>query len=309
MPEDVQRCGDGKITGTEKCDIAIEAGKDGACPKECEMLEKCVPRAVTGTACQATCVLRQLLCEAGDGCCPGNCTPQNDKDCSAQCGDKEVDKNTETCEPDTDKPCITNPAECDDKNACTTDTLIGSVKNCNTSCAHAPVTDPKNADGCCPMSANANTDNDCKPKCGNNVKEAGEECDGGMACNAMCKMIMLTDQQKCMAMAKDACDNCACMNCAADEVACRMSASADFNTKCTAIIECARKNNCTGSACLGTSTVPGPCQAEIEAAAGTDNPLLILTLTGDPLTPVGRSYAIGTCVTAACPMACRTTMP
>ena len=33
-------------------------------------------------------------------------------------------------------------------------------------------------DDCCPVTCNANNDSDCTPKCGNNVVEMGETCDG-----------------------------------------------------------------------------------------------------------------------------------
>lgn len=40
-------------------------------------------------------------------------------------------------------------------------------------------------DGCCPAACNANNDSDCTPKCGNNVVEMGETCDGNCtACAA-----------------------------------------------------------------------------------------------------------------------------
>lgn len=46
------------------------------------------------------------------------------------------------------------------------------------SCAD-DVVDPVNDDGCCTVGANANTDNDCTPVCGNDIPEAGESCDDG----------------------------------------------------------------------------------------------------------------------------------
>ena len=49
------------------------------------------------------------------------------------------------------------------------------------------------ADGCCPDGANANTDEDCSPVCGNDVMESGEECDDGNTtpgdgCDAVCAL-------------------------------------------------------------------------------------------------------------------------
>jgi cysteine-rich repeat protein len=40
-------------------------------------------------------------------------------------------------------------------------------------------------DGCCPDGANATTDSDCEPRCGNGVREPGEACDGS-SCPSSC---------------------------------------------------------------------------------------------------------------------------
>src|SRR5206468_2803323 len=40
------------------------------------------------------------------------------------------------------------------------------------------------SDGCCPSACNATSDNDCAPRCGNGVIEAGETCDGN--CPSAC---------------------------------------------------------------------------------------------------------------------------
>ncbi|MFH0799626.1 MAG: hypothetical protein V2A66_05525 [Pseudomonadota bacterium] len=45
----------------------------------------------------------------------------------------------------------------------------------------APITKPANDDACCPPGANAATDNDCSPSCGNGVMEKGEKCDKAIA--------------------------------------------------------------------------------------------------------------------------------
>ena len=41
------------------------------------------------------------------------------------------------------------------------------------------VVDPVDDDDCCTVGANANTDNDCTPECGNDETEPGESCDDG----------------------------------------------------------------------------------------------------------------------------------
>ena len=90
-------------------------------------------------------------------------------------------------------------------------------KNCNAECSHVEVTNASSNDGCCPKGANANTDNDCKPVCGNNVHEGDEQCDGGMGCTADCQIEMTPEQTHCIenfvTPADDACEKCMCLNC------------------------------------------------------------------------------------------------
>src|SRR4051794_40525265 len=169
------RCGDGLLNGDEKCDIAIAKDKPGACPTECAAAAECAPRAVSGAQCNAECVVLQPTCKTGDGCCSGNCTTDNDGDCSSSCGDGIVQSDKgETCDPgsaDSDAgggatPCKTL-ADCNDDKVCTMDVLVGSAQKCNTDCSHVEIAEPKSGDGCCPPNADANADSDCKANCGN----------------------------------------------------------------------------------------------------------------------------------------------
>jgi cysteine-rich repeat protein len=258
-------CGDGKLTGDEKCDTAIPAGTGGACPTECMPASVCETTALEGTGCQtvcaphpitalesgdgccpagadgnsdndcrsqcgngqieagescdpvemcptaatcvsanaclkavvagdptacnATCVMEPIIeCVSGDGCCPSNCTRANDNDCSASCGDRVVDPRAgEICEPAGAPSCPT-AASCNDNNACTLDLFTGSPNNCNSLCTPIQIPAPLNGDGCCAtnVGANANNDSDCQPKCGNNVVERGERCDGRCPAAADC---------------------------------------------------------------------------------------------------------------------------
>lgn len=313
VPIDVH-CGDGRVTGDEKCDIGVPKGMPGACPTECPELARCNPRALNNSGCQAECVLLQMVCMSGDGCCPGNCTDKNDNDCSSNCGDGVIQEDKgETCEAESKMPCKTSDAECDDKDSCTVDKLIGSAKNCNALCTNNRITAPKNDDGCCPPGIDANTDNDCKAVCGNKIVEPGEDCDGTTGCSATCKTMLREDQIKCLEKygnAGDACARCSCLNCADTYLACIDNADAAVNQKCNAVLDCARKNRCFGTDCYcGTAlfcTPPsGACVKEIEDAAGTNDATMISTIANDTMTTLGRAYASDRCRNAQCPQQCR----
>jgi hypothetical protein len=305
----VAKCGDGQVNGVEKCDTGISAGAPGACASECPPLERCVPRVLNGTGCQTECVLRGLTCESGDGCCPGNCTKDNDLDCSSRCGDGIVQTTSgETCEPESGTPCLTSEASCDDQDACTIDRLTGSASNCNLACTHEPIATPGPQDGCCPSGGNARIDSDCVPLCGNGVAEDGEDCDGSDDCDPGCKFINAEERTRCTDQAKNDCERCACEKCTASELACLAGPNATDNRLCGDIIACSSQNNCIGSPCYcGDSlacTLPnGACRVQVELAGG--NALQVAQQVGDPSTIVGRSYAADQCRVAQCAQACR----
>lgn len=56
---------------------------------------------------------------------------------------------------------------------------LGEDLRCNVRCVDGGTqTQCRNGDGCCPGNCNATNDGDCQPRCNNNVREAGETCDG-----------------------------------------------------------------------------------------------------------------------------------
>lgn len=159
-------CGNGIVEPGEACDGA-------SCPLTCETGDACMVGKLEGGRldCSAKCVETQIAeCKSDDGCCAPGCTSDEDNDCSATCGNGTIE-DLELCDGD----C---PSTCDDSDVCTADKLSGSATTCNAACMHTKITAPKAGDGCCPAGANATTDSDCKPSCGNGVLEKGETCDG-----------------------------------------------------------------------------------------------------------------------------------
>lgn len=197
-PPPAPRCGDGRVDPGEAC--------DGNCPTSCTDDDPCTKDVLTGHAssCDVVCTHVPIMqAVSGDMCCPAGATYATDKDCPQSCGDGVISAG-ETC----DGNC---PMSCDDGNACTADSLTGSATMCNAKCTNTPIAAPKSGDGCCPSGANAANDSDCKPVCGNGVKEGSEVCDGdcptdcassgctvGMlsgsaaTCDAVCKTTTIT---------------------------------------------------------------------------------------------------------------------
>jgi len=171
-------CGNGILEPGELCDPGITAGA-GACPASCDDGVACTTDTLMNPgSCQASCAHTAITQPMnGDGCCPAGATTANDNDCLAGCGNGVVDPG-ETCDTAITSGAGKCPTSCNDGVACTTDTLV-NPGTCTVVCSYQPITQPINGDGCCPAGANANTDNDCTPVCGNGVTEAGEQCDDG----------------------------------------------------------------------------------------------------------------------------------
>jgi hypothetical protein len=299
------------VTGAERCDVSIQVGSPGACPTACPDLGNCAPRLLNnGGGCQAECVLLELVCQPGDDCCPGKCNSDNDPDCSSSCGDGIVQESSgETCEPETTTPCKASDADCDDQNPCTVDKLTGGPTNCNSACSNTEITDPVAGDSCCPDGANANIDGDCPAQCGNSVREPGEECDGGMGCDASCMLTLQPEQRSCLEkFGDDACGQCSCENCTDTFLACVDGLDATASTQCSDVLSCAEVNNCYGAQCYcgAFCGLPnGPCRTQIEIAARTTDPVTINQRELDPAYPVGRASLTEMCRRQQCSDVCR----
>ncbi|MEZ4269572.1 MAG: hypothetical protein R3F39_24705 [Myxococcota bacterium] len=181
-------CGDGcdalndaecePVCGNEVVEVGETCDPPSSCPLACDDGDPCTTEAFEGSAdfCDVLCVPTEITaCQPADGCCPAGCTFATDTDCEDTCGNGELDPG-ELCD-----PC---PANCDDSDPCTTDLATGSASTCNLECEQVDIIAPKNADGCCPPGANALNDNDCSPKCGNEVVEPPETCDACAPCPA-----------------------------------------------------------------------------------------------------------------------------
>ena len=112
-----------------------------------------------------------------------------------------------------------------------------------------------NGDGCCPLSCNANNDNDCPAFCGNTIVEATELCDGSCAtsCPALgCQLRTLTG-------AATTC-NAQCTNGGT------ISACANDDGCCPAGCTAANDNNCSSACGDRVVQVPELCDGNCPAS-------------------------------------------
>ena len=167
----VSCCGNGKLDAGEKCEKTIPYGKPGSCPKSSKDCPQkvCFIGAPTGTECQVTCGFTPVTKPSGttkDGCCPPGANFNTDKDCKAACGNGVLEAG-EKCDPGIKSgagKCLTL-ADCDDKDKCTKDELVGSA--CHVACQNTAIKSSLTAkDGCCPKGLTSVDDLDCLPPCG-----------------------------------------------------------------------------------------------------------------------------------------------
>jgi hypothetical protein len=303
-------CGDGEVDLSEKCDVAIPAGQQGACPMQCPALAECEPRELVGSACDAECKQAELECVNDDGCCGPNCDRNSDSDCSVSCGDGVVQpEEMETCEPGSDTECP-SAADCVDDNDCTKDVLEGSAENCNAKCSNTAITTAVNEDGCCLADSNHNVDTDCPVRCGNGVREMGEECDGGESCEN-CKLgsKLTPEQMMCLARiaSPNACDMCSCLQCTKQQADCRATGKATHDMQCGLVVQCANDKNCVRDSCYCADPLcinifaAGPCRGVIDTAVASEPGVGdVVVQRDDPKTAVGGAIVVTDCNALNC---------
>jgi hypothetical protein len=173
QPVTLPTCGNGIVDPGETC--------DGDCVTTCDDAVACTTDRLVGSAaaCTAACELAPIeVCADDDGCCAGGCNALTDNDCSPTCGNGQVEDG-ETCD---GASCV---SACNDGNACTADTLVGSPSSCSAACSFEPIVACQSGDGCCPAGCNVASDSDCSAFCGDDVLSPGETCDGA-ACPTAC---------------------------------------------------------------------------------------------------------------------------
>ena len=175
-------CGNGTVEAGEMCDTGITAGT-GACPVTCNDSQSCTTDTlISANTCQARCTNTQITTPMNsDGCCPSGATSANDNDCLPTCGNSVVDSG-ETCDTAITAGNGRCPTTCTDGMVCTRD-VLSNPGTCTAACTFPAITMPMAGDGCCPPGANALTDTDCLPRCGNGVREGLEQCDDGNMVN------------------------------------------------------------------------------------------------------------------------------
>jgi len=244
-------CGNGVVNSGETCD------PPRSCPSSCDDGNACTDDQLTGSAetCDVACNHSLIdACAPGDGCCPASCDSTTDTDCSARCGNGEVDPN-ETCDPP--DSC---PSSCDDGNACTVDQLTGSAQNCNVTCSHGRISACTPGDGCCPTGCAATTDTDCSANCGNNVVESGETCDPPDSCPSSCDDGNACTVDQLTGNAENcnvACSSSSISTCTPDDGCCPIGCGSTTDTDCSA--SCGNGVLEAGETCDPPDSCPSSC--------------------------------------------------
>jgi hypothetical protein len=308
-PVIVPACGNGRLEGVERCDLAIPQGQEGACPDGC-VRDGCIVQELVGQRCGARCASTEITESiAGDGCCPNGATSETDSDCSATCGNGLIEAD-ETCDPP--ESCA-KPASCTTTKACTTAHITGAADTCSARCQESPITNCESADGCCPQGCTAELDSDCtvtaeRPTAPitttaptapttptTRARDAGTEEELAAACSAV--------------HSGGRCHSCDCAYCAAEIARCE-EITKDTGG-CATVVECALQNHCQGADCLCGDNLAncqnrpaGPCLWEIREVAGARDYLSIWWTASTPGSPLSVALAVLQCRADHCAETC-----
>jgi cysteine-rich repeat protein len=298
-------CGNGIVeeAANETCD------PPETCPKlaECDVGSNfCAVTTFTGSAetCNARCeTVSNGACSMNDGCCSPGCDASTDNDCSATCGNGQLDEK-ETCDGDCPTAC---PG--DDGDACTRVDLIGTAAQCSAQCITRKLTQCADGDGCCPPGCHGVNDTDCTIVCGNSITEPGEECDDGddTAGDGCDRCVRETPARACtmllddVTMVADACLECMCDQCAEEVVDCYATGSEEDQRTCGALAECRLQTWCIGLGCYDG----GPCTREVQVAGQSASVVTLISRATNPQHRFGRATNVEVCSQDHCTQVCR----
>ncbi|MFH2008688.1 MAG: hypothetical protein ABI333_19025 [bacterium] len=244
------------------------------------------------------------ILDPGEECDDGN---QHDDDeclpsCTWACGDGVVNA-VELCDTGIaagqQGAC---PTDCDDSQACTSDTLVGT--ECQTECVHGNIGACIDDDGCCPSTCDETSDNDCSANCGNGVVEANETCDPPSSCPATCD-----DMDTCTADSRSGdsstcnvlCTNTVITACAGGDGCCPSGCDSTTDSDCS--VNCGNGVVEAGETCDPPGSCPTTCN--------DGNSCTTDTMTGNASTcnVACTNTTITTCAggDSCCPAACDNT--
>jgi hypothetical protein len=223
-------CGDGNVGTGETCDTAIAAGQTGACPTSCTPSDVCHTSTLTGTACQATCVVAAIT-----NCCTSATQCNDSNACTTDACTNSV------CTHTTIANCCTSATDCNDSNACTTDACTNSV------CTHTTIAN------CCTTT----------PCCGNAILETGETCDTAITSGTGVCPTSCNDSNGCTTDALQNAGTCTATCAHTGITTCSMTSDGCCPAGCTPCND----NDCKTSVC-GDGCVSGSETCDSKIAAG-----------------------------------------
>ena len=152
---------------------AVPIAQACSCPTsaaDCDDGDPCTAEVFTSGNTCGTCSSSIInACGPFEGCCPSQCSAQNDQDCTG-CGNGVID-DSESCDGD----C---PNSCPRTEGCIGLTFTGSPETCDVACVEEIVTACVDDDGCCAPGCTSRTDSDCEPlEIGDPCADVPEACE------------------------------------------------------------------------------------------------------------------------------------